>query len=82
MLLTVETRKVVQDILQNARIQSWFITDLFRCFVRLSMIAKLRLGSTGDKQTSKGLFICFVQNRTFSKAHAPQLFSSALFSPT
>jgi len=51
--LTVFPRKVIQDIRQRWWIQSWFITDLFpiRTF--------LDWGSTGNKQTSKGLFIMY-----------------------
>jgi hypothetical protein len=55
-LLTVFPRKVVQDrpalFLYKIGLQSWFIADLFPCF------PKMGRGSTGDKQTSKGLFIC------------------------
>src|SRR5512138_424474 len=48
--LTVFPRKVVQDrpaYCKKIGLQSWFITDLFLFF-----------GSTDDKQTSKGLFLC------------------------
>jgi hypothetical protein len=58
----------------NGRFQSWFITDLF------PIRTPLFWGSTGDKQTSKGLFICLMQASTFSKAHVLQVFTSALFS--
>src|SRR3954469_17055004 len=46
----VYARQVVEDIPPTCGIQSLFATDLFLfCFAP---------GSTGSKQTSKGLFIC------------------------
>jgi len=38
----------------ESRFQSSFATDLFLCF----FVSKR--GSTGSKQTSKGLFICYL----------------------
>src|SRR5438309_2818106 len=73
MLLTVETRKVIQDKRRKGRFQSWFITDLFLSFL---------FGGKYRRQTNlEGLVYMFLcRAGTFSKAHVPLFIYSALFS--
>jgi len=58
-------------------LQSWFIIRPFPLFDKLTVMVSAG-GSTGDKQTSKGLFICCSLNSSqeeFERFRFSELFS-------
>jgi hypothetical protein len=57
-------------------LQSWFITDLFP-----SRSPEANWGSTSDKQTSKGLFICIADLHFKLSFKISAFLFRALFSP-